>query len=187
MSPQFHVIYDRYFHTVQGTSSLDPTTYLEKLFHTTARWLHVDPYTHDPHLFESFWHDEAGMPTSRKRKFSCPESAPLRGSLDPDIQGNSTPTLRGSTDSDPLQGSPDGNHQVASHTTTANTASPHTPGLHATGAAWPTKSSIHVAHLSNPHLHTPQYDYIDRTSEFTSYKRTRGIDGAILVLVAHTP
>jgi hypothetical protein len=46
---------------------------------------------------------------------------------------------------------------------------------------------IHVAPTHNPHLRRPQYDYIDKTTEYLSYKRSRGINGAILAPVAHTP
>jgi hypothetical protein len=34
-------------------------------------------------------------------------------------------------------------------------------------------------------ISTPQYDLVDRISYYTNYKRQRGINGAIPILVAH--
>ncbi len=40
ISPQFHVLFDEHFTTETNTSVKDTDTYLEKLFHTSARWLY---------------------------------------------------------------------------------------------------------------------------------------------------
>jgi hypothetical protein len=42
------VLYDEYFHTVDCHSSIDKDSYLERLFQTSARWMHADEYTTDP-------------------------------------------------------------------------------------------------------------------------------------------
>jgi hypothetical protein len=80
VSPQFHVLYDEYFHTVNSPASTGPMPYLEKLFNTTAWWLYIDPYSPEPHLFETFWSGADPPTTTRKRKFTHLDSAPLQGS-----------------------------------------------------------------------------------------------------------
>jgi hypothetical protein len=59
--------------------------------------------------------------------------------------------------------------------------------------------TLHAGSISNPNsdhafadamqaivpISTPQYDLVDRTSYYTNYKRQRGINGAIPILVAH--
>jgi hypothetical protein len=54
ISPQFHVVYDEYFMTVSSQPSFDSKAYLEKLFHTSAHWLHKDEFSDNLHLFQEF-------------------------------------------------------------------------------------------------------------------------------------
>ena len=142
VTPQFHVIFEEYFHTVNGPTSMDTTAYLAKLFNSTARWMHINPFSLEPHLFDSFWHQDDPLPTCRKRKFSRPDSAPLRGSSELDFTGASEPPLRGSptltSNDDPLRGSPTTrNIATASDAAIATSASPHTTS--------PSPTGLHVA------------------------------------------
>jgi hypothetical protein len=59
VSPQFHVVYDEYFYTVNPSTMANSDTYLSKLYNSTAKWLYQDPYSEDPHLLYSFWDDTA--------------------------------------------------------------------------------------------------------------------------------
>ena len=70
VSPQFHVIYDEYFYTVNPSNSAISDVYLSKLYNSSAKWLYRDPYSDDPHFFGSFWDDTASSPIPRKRP--CP-------------------------------------------------------------------------------------------------------------------
>jgi hypothetical protein len=79
ITPQIHLLYNEYFHTVNTHSSLDRDSYLERLFHTSARWLHKDEYLDKPHLFDSFWHGQEDQSNHRKRPFSSTQGIPSRG------------------------------------------------------------------------------------------------------------
>jgi transposase InsO family protein len=106
VSPQFHVIYDEYFYTVNPSNSAISDVYLSKLYNSSAKWLYRDPYSDDTHLFSSFWDDTVSSPIPRKRP--CPTTIPephSRGSAaTPDSYRISPGCLRGSVHTlDPTQ------------------------------------------------------------------------------------
>jgi len=68
ISPQFHVMYDKYFQTVQNTYSMPMEEYFTKLYNTSARWMHKDQYEDETHLFESFWDPETPPYNPQKRR-----------------------------------------------------------------------------------------------------------------------
>jgi len=175
---------------VNSPASTSPMPYLEKLFNTTARWLYIDPYSPEPHLFESFWSGADPPPTTRKRKFTHLDSSPLRGS--PEC------TLLGSLPQNPLCSQPAPDPLRRSHSASVtldvdpalNISLPPPDGnddQQGFQRAHADSIGINVASSGAPHLCRPQYDYVDNTTEFQSFKRARGIHGAILVLVASTP
>jgi hypothetical protein len=84
ISPQFHVVYDEYFLTVSDKPTMNIEDYLEKLGQSTARWLYKDPFTEDPHLFESYWDAASPPQTTRKCKARSSPNLPLRGSTESD-------------------------------------------------------------------------------------------------------
>ena len=97
VTPQYHVVYDEYFLTVQASPTLDPEAYLDKLYDTTARWLHKDAFTDDPHYFENFWDPSSPSPNSRKRHAPDPSQLPFRGSTTLPLRGSTQHPSRGSS------------------------------------------------------------------------------------------
>lgn len=54
VSPQFHVVFDKYFHTASAPTGTASRNYLKKLMSTSACWSYVNPYIDQPHTFDSF-------------------------------------------------------------------------------------------------------------------------------------
>jgi hypothetical protein len=99
ITPQFHVIYDENFHTVSTNSSLDPDAYLDKLYHTSARWLYKDAFSDEPYPFESLWDDTNPNLATRKRKHPSPSS------IHPELRGSSLhQSLQKAPSSTPYEG-----------------------------------------------------------------------------------
>jgi hypothetical protein len=94
ISPQFHVVYDEYFHTVDCQSPSDRDAYLECLFQTSARWLYKDEYSDKPHLFESFWQGYTHRINPKKRRSTQQASPPEAAELQDCTTGSPS---RGST------------------------------------------------------------------------------------------
>jgi hypothetical protein len=205
ISPQFHVIYDENFHTVSTNSSLDPDTYLENFFNTSAHLLYKDAFSYEPYDFESLWDDTAPQPNTRKRK--APPVATFQGSPNDAHDGapNTVPV--------PLRGSSHAAHDDA----------PPSLGISSRGSSPPTPRTPDASPTTDPDVATPsqapnpvpqlginvaidtiahneasatgvqaktsarpQYIYEDRTDFYRAYKLQRGINGAILVLAAST-
>lgn len=99
ISPQYHMVYDEYFMTVAPPPTFDSKAYLDKLYQTSARWLHCDECSDAPHYLDSFW----GPANQNSRKRSLPDAMqiPSRGSSE---QPDPLPTdtmhipLRGSSE-----------------------------------------------------------------------------------------
>jgi transposase InsO family protein len=72
--PQYHIIYDEYFQTINETPGISLDNRLDSLFGTSAHWTYTDAYTDDPYTFQSFWtgiHDpslDQSFATKRKRR-----------------------------------------------------------------------------------------------------------------------
>jgi len=66
ISPQYHVVYDEFFLTVNTSQDFDSNAYLNKLYQSSAKWIYKDPYSDNPHLFESFWDHSDPLLVSRK-------------------------------------------------------------------------------------------------------------------------
>jgi len=77
--PQYHVVYDEYFLTVNSSPNFELDAYLAKLYQLSAKWIYKDPYTEHPHLFESFWDPPDNIHSSRKRDHQASSSSDLRG------------------------------------------------------------------------------------------------------------
>jgi hypothetical protein len=183
------VLFDEHFTTVGTTMKEDQESYLEKLFHTITRLLHRDKFSGNPHLFESFWDNSSLVPHMQKRKKSTPNTeANLRGSSDITEQHGLELILSApaetSTAPDTLV--------ITTEENTLHTASiPNDPILDppngqgpTTSMEIPTETPYKVPH-ELPRANTrPQYDRFDNSDYDKSYKRQRGIDGAIHILVA---
>jgi hypothetical protein len=83
ISPQYHVIYDEFFRTATGPLLTSPDEYLDRLYHSTARWMYEDNFTDTPYLFDSFWSGKHSPgitdtnPNRRKHKAcNAPHSIP---------------------------------------------------------------------------------------------------------------
>lgn len=77
ISPQYHVVYDEYFHSIHGPRSVAPDAYLEKLFHSSACWFYENPYHDTPNFFESYWHHVGMTKPTCKRRLENLTDAPL--------------------------------------------------------------------------------------------------------------
>ena len=72
--PQYHIIYDEYFQTINETPGISLDNRLDSLFGTSAHWTYTDAYTDDPYTFQSFWtgiHDpslDQSFATKKKRR-----------------------------------------------------------------------------------------------------------------------
>jgi hypothetical protein len=96
ITPQYHLVYDEHFHTVNTRPGFDTDAYLKKLYESSAKWIYQDPYSNQPHLFEPFWDSSEPVMTSRKRKHPVITNQDLLGSLDPasiPVASSATPLL----------------------------------------------------------------------------------------------
>jgi hypothetical protein len=195
ISPQFHVIYDEHFKTATGPTMDDNNQYLEKLFNTSARWLYKDPYTDNPYLFETFWHDskdDSTTTTPKKRKAphtKIPAPNNLRGSaIAASLPQHTTNTQDLDQRSTSHHTVDNVNQSQTSHTTTAINDGFPTDLMdqqHDTNnKACLTQFDI----PDSPDLKSvlPQYDRCDRSNYYSSYKKRRGIEGTIQILVSST-
>jgi len=75
ISPQYHVVYDEYFTMVASNSMFDTEAYLDKLYQTSARWLHCDEFSNDPRLL---WQLLGQFFTEDQQRYFCqiPRSLP---------------------------------------------------------------------------------------------------------------
>jgi hypothetical protein len=193
VSPQFHVVYDKYFMTVSSKPSFDSEAYLEKLFHTSAHWLHKDEFSDHLHLFEEFWDPTMSPSNIKKHQHPGATDSTLRGSTSTDIPSNV-----GSTQPPPMQDTQSAPAQTlqlmqsGSAQDTANQIPPNESGDSTSGQS----PEIHVASMlpsisttrEHPqHADRPHYGFSDWSDYYLSYKRRRGINGAIPVLLSQGP
>jgi len=108
MSPQLHIILDKFFQTVSGTEPTSSEDQLDHLFNTSANWSYQGYFTDTPYTFDTFW-DELIQPqspqptTSRKhKKFPQPMVVPLTIN-ETSSEGNATQFAHSTINS--LQGS----------------------------------------------------------------------------------
>jgi hypothetical protein len=190
ISPQYHIIYDEYFQSVAGHSSNIDDTYLDKLAQSSARWLYKDPYTDEPHLFESYWDNTCQLPAHKKRKLCPPNHLPSRGSLTVGTVAK-TPLMSSGAPSTNLNNgtlnAQSSSCEGAAIPTSSSCDEPPDPGIDVATQKSET-ACIHAAAIKRSSTSDrPQYHYVDYTNYFQSYKRQRGMNGAILVHVAHCP
>jgi hypothetical protein len=188
-------VYDEYLLTVNSSPNFDSDAYLAKLYQSSAKCIYKDPYTEHPYLFESFWDPPDNIHSSRKCDHQASSSSDLRGSPALGVTSgqhtgpvNSDPSDTSAFVPTPLQESSVVPAQPPITLSQNRDIMPLTPA-----------ASLHVATLSHatsdpqegraaivaaPSLARPQYDYFDNSNYYKSYKRHRGINGSILLLVS---
>mmetsp|Transcript_21733 Transcript_21733/g.31143 ORF Transcript_21733/g.31143 Transcript_21733/m.31143 type:complete len:655 (-) Transcript_21733:1247-3211(-) len=196
-SPQFHAVFDEGFTTVIGDPSLKTDEFYTALYQR-ARWDYSDRFAQieDLYTFDNFWQEPPLSPAppgrGRKRKLSTPsQTSPSNTNHIPPTMSSPTPN---DIPTNNINNTNINDTAVAQEAATLSGSAqdalkdeaPRTEEDNDTMSR-PTASKFFDAPAGEPQWSTkdrPQYAPAACSTEFNDYKRQKGIDGEIFVLVA---